>query len=153
MSTAMLEPSDLLASHVRDALALSDDELIILIAAGEKRLVEGGRRLTVISVDELPRGTPKRDTLASRLVRRWNKELHKVICGSDAEDEALRKELGAALVKGGAGAAAAIAAFLVLSGVDPILAAAIGALLSRVLVAPTVDELCRLWGERLQAMQ
>jgi hypothetical protein len=88
--------------------------------------------------------------LGRRLFRRWNRELHALICGNDPDDEKERSEVAAAIGLGQTGFAAYLATLLVSSfGLAPAIAAVVAAILVRRLFRPAIEELCVAWGESL----
>lgn len=88
--------------------------------------------------------------LGRRLFRRWNRELHALICGHDPDDEKERKEVAAAIGLGQTGFAAYLAIMLVSSfGLAPAIAAVVAAIVVRRLFRPAIEELCAAWAETL----
>lgn len=90
--------------------------------------------------------------LGRRIFSRWEKEAYGLVCGDQAADEKDRdKVLGAFGVEDASTAvAAAIAAAMVSTfGLAPAIAAVIAALVVKRVMAPTAEEFCRWWGERL----
>ena len=89
-------------------------------------------------------------TLGRRLLNRWSRELYKVMCGSETGDkqdrESLLKSIGATDVA----LAAAMTAVMVSSfAIAPAVATVIAALVVKRVLAPTGDEICKLWAEQL----
>ena len=85
-----------------------------------------------------------------RLFRRWNVEAHKLICGSDDEDEEERKKLAEAVGIGEVSAAGALTALLVSHlGLAPAIAAVIAALAIKRFFRPAYDEFCQTWKKSL----
>ncbi|ETX27267.1 SGNH/GDSL hydrolase family protein [Roseivivax isoporae] len=91
--------------------------------------------------------------LARRLLRRWERELYDLICGDAAADAAERTKLREALGAGQDALVGAIAAWLVSGplGVSALLAGVLAALLVKRVGGSAVEEICTLWGERLNA--
>lgn len=89
-------------------------------------------------------------TLGRRLLARWNRELYKVMCGSDKGDASDRESLFKALGLGDVAVAAAITAVLVSSfAMAPAIATVVAALVVKRIVVPAGGEICAFWGEQL----
>jgi hypothetical protein len=85
--------------------------------------------------------------LAKRILRRWNKELHRIVCGAKAEDKAVRDQVLTAL-KVGAGAGAISVALTTLA-VPAGLAVVLAPLIMKRFIVPASEEMCAVWQERL----
>lgn len=86
--------------------------------------------------------------LGRRVAKRWNKELHKIVCGSS--DDQTRKKLMDALNVGEAAAIAAVAGIL-LAIAPAAVTAPLSVLLVKSFLMPAKDELCDAWQEALEA--
>jgi hypothetical protein len=88
--------------------------------------------------------------LGRRVLRRWNREIHRVACGGAQEDGKDRESILKALGVGDIALGGAIAAVLIGSfGVAPAVATVVGALIVKRLGAPAADEICKFWAESL----
>jgi len=82
-----------------------------------------------------------------RILRRWNKELHGLVCGTQARDRKERQEILGALNLGETAVIGAVAAALLAMGVPAPIAAALAPLIVRKFIWPAKDELCKSWAE------
>jgi hypothetical protein len=138
-------------SVVRSLSNLSNSDLYAALAYHSALIAEGRAVPAAIDADDLPREASYQ-RIGRILFRRWNCTLHDFVCKSEGEDQQLREKLAAALTGKEGGAAALVAGILVSSfGVSPVLAAIIGTLLIRIIVAPAVDELCSYWTSSLRS--
>jgi hypothetical protein len=90
--------------------------------------------------------------LGKRILRRWNKVLCDLACGSgDDIDPAARKSILAAVEIGSPEAIAAAITGVLISvfSVGPAIAAVVGVLLGKVLLPAAGKEVCTFWKERL----
>ncbi len=89
--------------------------------------------------------------LGKRVVKRWTRELHNVVCGEKDDDASDRKNILDAIGIGdGAAIAAAITAVLVGSfGVAAAVATVVAALIVKRIISPAGDEICKFWDEKL----
>jgi len=84
--------------------------------------------------------------LGKRILRRLERELHSLLCGTTDEDKQDRDDLGI----GRDSVIAAITIALVSGlGVAPTIAALVAAIIMRRLADPTLDELCVYWAESI----
>lgn len=88
--------------------------------------------------------------MGRRVLRRLHRELHEFLCGEAEEDVADRARLKKALGLNAAAVTAAITGILIGSlGVAPLVAPIVAALIYRVGIAPTMEELCSAWSDAL----
>jgi hypothetical protein len=81
-----------------------------------------------------------------RIVKRWNLELYKLVCGSGDNKE--REQLIDALNIGEAAAIAAVVKILLLI-TSPAVAAPLSVVLVKFFLLPAKEELCAAWGEEV----
>jgi hypothetical protein len=89
--------------------------------------------------------------LGRKILKRWNKELHGLVCGSGSANEKERTEILNSLNLGETAVIAAVAAALFGLGVPPPIAAALAPLIVKKFIWPAKDELCIAWGEGIKA--
>ncbi len=94
--------------------------------------------------------------LGGRLLKRWSRELHRVVCGTDPADDADRKEILASVNSASftaVGAATAITTVLVGTfALNAAIAPVIAIFVAKVIIAPAQDSVCEFWGEKLKEM-
>jgi len=84
--------------------------------------------------------------MGKRILRRLERELQALLCGSSEEDENDRNDLGI----GRDSVIGAITLALVSDlGVAPAIAAIVAAIIMRRLAEPSMDEACKYWAEKL----
>jgi len=85
------------------------------------------------------------EKIGRNIFRRWVKSAHDFACKPTESDKELADKLKVALT-GQAGGIAIIAGVLVSTfGLAPVTSALIAALMMRIFVAPTADEVCKVW--------
>jgi hypothetical protein len=89
--------------------------------------------------------------LGRRILRRWNKELYGIVCGSKTEDKRGRQAILDSLNLGEAAVIAAVASALLSLGVVAAFAAALAPLIVKRFIWPAKDELCNAWSEGIDA--
>jgi len=89
--------------------------------------------------------------LGRRILNRWSKELHSIVCSNVSADEEARGAILNALNLGESALIAAVAGTLIALGLFPALAAAVAPLLVKRFIVPARDELCAAWSEALVA--
>jgi hypothetical protein len=87
-------------------------------------------------------------SLGARIGLRWAKELHSLVC--EKGDQGERDKLMNALNLGETATIGAVAAALMALGVPAPIAAAGAALIVKRFIWPARDELCVVWGEKLE---
>jgi hypothetical protein len=87
--------------------------------------------------------------LGRRVYKRLNKELHSLVCGQSAEDDADRKLIFQAIGKNDLILGAALASALISLGAAPLVATPIAVLVVRKVIRPAGEELCAFWSEQL----
>lgn len=87
--------------------------------------------------------------LGHRILDRWNKELHGLVCGTKAEDVKQRTAVLNALNLGDAAVIGAVAGGLIALTVPPALAAPLASLIAKKFILPAKQELCVAWGEAI----
>lgn len=89
--------------------------------------------------------------LGWRILARFNKELHAVVCTSDtAEDKEFRATIMGALSIDEAALIAVVAPALLALGAPAGIAAAVAPLVVKKFIIPAKEELCAAWGEALE---
>jgi len=88
--------------------------------------------------------------LGARILARLEREAHSMLCGTSQQDQEDRAALGLTSDVAIAAIATALTAGL---SVGPQAAAIAAALIVRRLAAPTIEEACAVWSERLGAPQ
>jgi hypothetical protein len=144
------------ASEVARRLADSDETQLLEELGLRQQAIEKDPAKANDPDPELPRevrtmgAKEALQAIGRRVLHRWNREAHKLVCGKDAKDAASRDELRRALGMGDAAAAAALTPLLLLiPGLPLALAPVLAALIIRTFAAPALDELCGYWGEQL----
>jgi hypothetical protein len=89
--------------------------------------------------------------LGRRILKRWNKELHGLVCENKAADQKDRKAILDSLSLGQAAVVAAVAGALITLTVPAPIAAALAPLIVKRFIWPAKDELCTAWGEGIKA--
>jgi hypothetical protein len=88
--------------------------------------------------------------LGWRILTRWNKEIHVVVCSSEKpEAQVISKNVFAALSVDEAALIAAIAPALIWLGAPAAIAAAVAPLVVKKFIIPAKEELCAAWGEAI----
>jgi hypothetical protein len=85
--------------------------------------------------------------LGWRLVRRWNRELQKLVCGSS--DSRTRQDVARALNLGEGSVIAVLMPCLLGLGIPAALAVVLAPVVVRKFLIPAGDELCKAWGEAI----
>lgn len=149
-----------LAKAVLD-LADRFDETILLSEIGRRASLErigpagammGFARDTADVPDSsLSGGYPTLKRLGTRILNRAHRELHGLLCGTDDADKTDREALRDAFNIGQGALAAAIAGLLVSGplGLTAFVAAPVAAIIVRRFLAPSWEETCTLWSEKL----
>jgi hypothetical protein len=88
-----------------------------------------------------------------RVLNRWNKELHGLVCGGKTGDQKDRDAILSALNLGEVAVIGAVAAALMGLAVPAPIAAALAPLIVRKFIWPAKDELCTAWGEGIAGSQ
>jgi hypothetical protein len=89
--------------------------------------------------------------LGLRILKKWNKELHEVVCGKGTKDKKDRAAVLESLNLGEAAVIGAVASALLSLGVVAALAAALAPLIVKRFIWPAKDELCAAWAEAIKA--
>jgi hypothetical protein len=88
--------------------------------------------------------------LGVNILRRWNKEAYKLICGGGSADEKDRNDLVRLVASGSVDAGGVLAGILVASlGIAPAIAAVIAVIVLKRFVKPAGEEFCKLWAKNL----
>lgn len=134
-----------------------EETLVEQLGARAKAIPEdpavAGRYNPTITVDYATMG-PMDDIvdLGGRILRRWERELHAVVCGDAKADKQDRTTILDALGLDDVALGAALGTVLVTSfGLAPAIATVVAALLIKRIFKPAGDEVCTFWGERLEA--
>jgi hypothetical protein len=89
-------------------------------------------------------------TFGRRLFRRYLAEIHKIMCGSDPDDQKARETLVKKFGLSEVAVTGALSALLVTHlGLAAAIAAAIAALIVKLFFRPTYEEFCQVWKENL----
>jgi hypothetical protein len=142
------------AQSIEKALQSSEAEILETlgarsIAIWEKPEVAGSYE-PVVPVAQIEAVGETLQELGRRIVRRLSRELYKLLCGTDPEDSSDRKKLADVLGLGEAAVAGALTGILVTGfGVAPAIATLVAVLIAKRIIAPTLDEFCKFWGEQL----
>jgi len=138
-------------------LSKKDNEALEVLIAKRAKAIEKDASLEDDVTFEPKYDAPTMGTLedlkelGQRIINRWNKELHGVVCGKKSEDESARQKVLDSLSLDEAAVIAAVATALLSLGVAAALAAAIAPVIVRRFIWPAKDELCDAWGERLKS--
>src|SRR5258708_17469859 len=89
--------------------------------------------------------------LGRRILKRWNKELHGLVCENKTADQKDRKAILDALNLGQAAVIGAVAGALIGLAVPAPIAAALAPLIVKKFIWPAKDELCAAWVEGIKA--
>lgn len=134
-------------------LAEKDDESLVLLIGMMDREIKKNPVLKedpylLPKYDQTTMGFtgPLKET-GRRILRRWNKELHGLVCGNHAGDQKERQEILAALNLGEAALIGTVAAALLAMTVPAPIAAALAPLIVHKFIWPAKDELCKSWAE------
>lgn len=85
-------------------------------------------------------------TSASASFRRWHKEVFRLVCGGDAENEKDREELKKAFGVSDVAVAASLSALLITSlNIAPAIAVVVAALVVKRFFRPAQEEFCATW--------
>jgi len=87
--------------------------------------------------------------LGARIFRRWERELHAVVCGTDDADKKDRDSILTQIKADDATLGATVGAVLIGLGVGPAVAAVLAALLLKRILKPAGSEVCKYWSEQL----
>ncbi len=144
------------------SLAGQFDDSILLSEIGRRasleRAVPAGaamamqRDVTNVPESSLSGGYPTLRRLGARILGRAHRELHGLLCGTDDADKEDREALRDAFNIGQGALAAAIAGLLASGplGLTAFVAAPVAAIIVRRFLAPSWEETCKLWGEKLK---
>jgi hypothetical protein len=87
--------------------------------------------------------------IGRKILNRWNKELHGLVCGAKPGDQKEREAILSSLNLGEAAVIGAVAGALMAMAVPPPIAAALAPIIARKFILPAKDELCEAWGEAI----
>jgi len=121
--------------------ALDDKKLLDLL----------GQKALGLSDGDLTRNGDKSEIfeLGNRILRRWSRSLHSMLCGSAEEDSEFRIRFINA-VSGKQALAPIIAGIAATAfGLSAAMAALLGTLIARYFIDPAADEICKSWGKSL----
>lgn len=136
----------------QDFARLDEESLLVLLGKQEKAIEREPALAANPSLDPPYDSThmgvvDDLKALGRRILKRWNQELHRLVC--EQGDDAERKQLLDALNLGEAAAVAAVASALLAIAPAAIAAAAAPIIVKKFLV-PAKEELCVAWGEMLE---
>jgi hypothetical protein len=136
--------------------ALLTDESRLLETLGARlQAIESNPSLAGSYEITLPYAQPEefRETvkeLGERTLHRLSRELYKLLCGKKQDDEDDRNKIAHALGLGEAEIAATLATILTSGfGVSPAIAIIVAVIVVKRIFAPTLEEACNLWEEKL----
>jgi GDSL-like Lipase/Acylhydrolase family len=109
--------------------------------------------LLIVADGGLESGLTSVGPLARRLLRRWERELYELICGTSDEDTKERRGMLDALKLGEPALIGAMTAWLATGplAVPAVVAGVLAAILVKRIGGSAQDELCKAWKERLDA--
>jgi hypothetical protein len=87
--------------------------------------------------------------IGRKILKRWNKELHGLVCAQQGSDQKDREAILGALSLNQAAVIAAVATALLGLGVPAPIAAALAPLIAKKFIWPAKDELCEAWADAL----
>lgn len=89
--------------------------------------------------------------LGKRILKRWNKAIYDLVCGTKEADPEVRKTILSAMKLNSPEALAAAITGVLISvfSVGPAVAALVGVLFGKVLLPAAGEEVCKFWQERL----
>jgi len=143
------------ASKVASLVSKPENELYALLAArtSERIGIVGSsddKFRTAYNRDDLMRGPPSE--LGKRIFMRCSRAAHDFCCSPSDEDRNLQNQmLNAIFSKDGGGVALLAGGLVAAFGLSPAIAAVVAALLVKIVVAPTAQELCAAWGATLKS--
>ncbi|WP_194456316.1 hypothetical protein [Bradyrhizobium sp. CCBAU 53421] len=142
------------ARQVASLVDKSENDLYALLASrvstpGAGMGAADDRFRTQFDPDDLERG-PAID-LGKRIFFRCSQAAHEFCCSPGDQDRKLRDQmLNAIFSKEGGGIALLAGGLVTAFGLSPAVAAVVAALLVKIIVAPTIKEVCSAWGEALK---
>lgn len=110
-----------------------------------------GQKARGLSDSDLIRNGDKSELadLGTRILRRWSKSLHSMLCGSTEDDSEFRTRFLNA-VSGKQALAPIIAGIAATAfGLSAAMAALLGTLIARYFIDPATDEICKTWARSL----
>ncbi|SDX93946.1 Astacin (Peptidase family M12A) [Ruegeria halocynthiae] len=155
------EPEETALANTILDLADHFDETILLSEIGRRASLERTgptvammamrRDISSVPDSSLSGGYPTLRRLGARILARAHRELHGLLCGDDDADKSDREALRDAFNIGQGALAAAIAGLLASGplGLTAFVAAPVAAIIVRRFLAPSWEETCTLWGEKL----
>jgi hypothetical protein len=148
---------DQLDAVTAEAVRLYDkDEQALLVSIGQRELaVQENRPNLPIEGDSVyvttTMGLDDLKKLGLRILRRWNKALHELVCPNAGADGKEREDLLKALNISEVAAIGVVTGLLLPIGVPAPVAAPLAALIVKKFLMPAKDELCDAWGEAINA--
>jgi hypothetical protein len=88
--------------------------------------------------------------LGLRILKRWNKELFSIACGSGKDDEADRTKILSALTLSEGAAIGAMIPILTGLGLAPALAAILAAIIVKRFLGTAIDTVCEAWKRQVE---
>ncbi|SMF12484.1 hypothetical protein SAMN06265365_105207 [Tistlia consotensis] len=135
----------------QDFAAFDEDALLVVLGKQEKEIEKDPSLAADPTLnpayDSTQMGIADLKALGARILSRWNKELHRLVC--QAGDDVERKRLLDALNLGEAAAIAAVASLL-LAIAPAAVAAPAAALIVKRFLEPAKEELCAAWSEMIE---
>jgi hypothetical protein len=129
-----------------------DDEGLAVLLARRFEAIEKDPSLSgdlemMPAYESTEMGLAELRALGWRLVRRWNRELHRLVCGSS--DAQVRQDLARALNLGEGTVIAVLMPCLLGIGIPAALAVVLAPIIVRKFLVPAGDELCNAWEEAI----
>ncbi|MEM6385494.1 MAG: GDSL-type esterase/lipase family protein [Pseudomonadota bacterium] len=161
--SASTTPAPTLGDAVEEMSALYSEQVLIAEigrrASLERATPAGAMRalsptpVSAVASSSLAGGYATFRQLGARILARAHRELHGLLCGEDAADKEDRQALRDAFNIGTGALATTIAGLLASGplGLSAFVAAPVAALIVRRFLAPSWEETCTLWGEKLDA--
>jgi hypothetical protein len=141
---------------VKTLSAEGNDQLYARLAATSQEFVRAPAKLSSpsasVSIDIGIAG-PLDDAvdLGKRILKRWNRSIYDIVCGTpDADPQARKTIMDALKLNSPEALAAAITGVLIATfSVGPAVAAVVGVLFGKVLLPAAGEEVCKFWKEKL----
>jgi hypothetical protein len=151
----MTNVDDVIAAAQKLNKEKDESALILLIGMREKEIVRNPalKDDPNLSPEYGPHmgGLDDLKLLGRKIVSRWNKDLHNIVCGSGQAGAEIRKSILESLKLDETAMIGAVAMALITMAVPGAIAAPAAAFVVKVFILPAKDELCSAWGEAIAA--
>lgn len=153
-------PVAAVVTHARLLMSLDEpnlvaelDRRIALVELDPSQAELPSMELLTVAEGGLESGLPRISPTTRRFLRRWERELYELLCGRDPDESTDRAKLREAAGVGPDALVGALAGWLVAGplGVPAVLAGVLAAILVKRFGTATLDEMCQIWRERLDA--